>query len=36
LSPTQYQWKAEGKVILERIARAREALAREIAVSKSI
>lgn len=36
LNPTQYEWKAEGKVILERIARAREALAHQVSVSKSI
>ena len=34
LNPTRYQWKADGKVILEKIARARAVLAREQAVSK--
>ena len=36
LNLTQYEWKAEGKVILERIVRAREALAREARISKPI
>jgi len=36
LNPTRYQWKADGKVILEKIARARAALAREMSVRKSI
>jgi transposase len=34
LNPTRYEWKADGKAILERISRARAALAREEAVSK--
>lgn len=34
LNPTRYEWRADGKTILEKIARAREALARELAVSK--
>ena len=34
LNPRRYEWKADGKLILEKIARAREALARELIVSK--
>jgi transposase len=34
LKPTRYEWKADGKAVLEKIQRAREALARETAVSK--
>lgn len=34
LNPTRYQWKADGTVILEKIARARAALARNLPVSK--
>jgi hypothetical protein len=29
LNPQRYEWRAEGKVILEKIRRAREALVRE-------
>jgi transposase len=36
LNPTRYQWKADGHEILKKIQRAREALAREMAVSKDI
>jgi hypothetical protein len=36
LNPTQYEWNVEGKVILERIPKAREAEAREINFSKFI
>lgn len=34
LNPTRYEWRADGKTILEKIARARAALARELAVCK--
>lgn len=34
LNPTRYEWKADGKAILEKISRARAALAQEITVSK--
>ena len=34
LKPTKYEWKADGKVILEKISRARAALAREMSISK--
>ena len=34
LKPQRYEWRAEGKVILEKIGRAREALARLSPVTK--
>jgi transposase len=34
LNPTRYEWKADGKTILEKILRAREALAQQMSVSK--
>lgn len=34
LQPRPYQWRAEGKTILERISRAREALARQSMITK--
>ena len=33
-NPRRYEWKADGKTILEKIERARQALARQEAVSK--
>ncbi len=36
LKPQRYEWRAEGKVILEKIGRAREALARVSSVKKDI
>ena len=36
LKPTRYQWKADGQTVLEKIARARQALARESDVSKDL
>jgi len=34
LKPKRYEWRADGKAILEKIQRAREALARQLVVSK--
>jgi hypothetical protein len=34
LHPTRYEWKAKGTAILQKIARARAALARQEDVSK--
>jgi transposase len=34
LKPTRYEWRAEGKAILEKIQRARAALAQQLTVSK--
>ena len=34
LKPQRYEWRADGKVILEKIRRAREALARQPPVTK--
>ena len=34
LKPQRYEWRAEGKAILEKIRRAREALARPSPVAK--
>lgn len=34
LHPHRYEWRAEGKVTLEKIRRAREALAREMSINK--
>jgi transposase len=36
LKPQRYEWRAEGKIILEKIRHAREALARQIPVPKDI
>jgi len=36
LKPHRYEWRADGKAILEKIRRAREALAREINITKDI
>jgi len=36
LKPQRYEWRAEGKVILEKIRHAREALARQTQVTKDI
>jgi hypothetical protein len=34
LHPQRYEWRAEGKAILEKIRRAREALAKEMEIDK--
>jgi transposase len=36
LKPQRYEWRADGKVILEKIRRAREAVARQLQVTKDI
>src|ERR1039457_2920782 len=36
LQPQRYQWRAEGKAILEKICRAREALAQQTLVTKDV